>query len=151
VRPKKKKKPTRRTDIPRPYNGGKWTEARFRSFVYSAIRRAQWPPRYAVPDRAYVKDGENPKTGRKCKLYKCEQCLKLFAKKDVQADHITPAIGVEGFQSWDLFIERLLVEENAYQVLCKACHQVKSNEEQEARRQFKKQEKEQTLPGLEYE
>jgi hypothetical protein len=49
-----------------PYNGGTWTKARMRSFVMSALRRAQWPVKFRAIKKAYVKDGINPATGRKC-------------------------------------------------------------------------------------
>lgn len=47
----------------------------------------------------------------------------------VQIDHITPiAINSE---SWDDYINRLLCPVEELQVLCKACHKIKTKEESE--------------------
>lgn len=118
-----KKAPKRRADISRPHNGGTWTEARKRQFITTALRRAQWPPKYKAVQKAYVQDGINPATGRKCKLHRCEMCGGLFPQTGVQADHIVPVVGPEGFVDWNTFIKRLYVEIDGYQILCKdKCH-----------------------------
>ena len=75
---------------PKPHNSGQWTDARKRSFVMSALRGAKWPVKYEAIKNAYVKDGVNPATGRKCKLHKCAQCGNLFPQKDMAADHVNP-------------------------------------------------------------
>ena len=53
----------------------------------SALRRAQWPVKYEAIRSAFVRDGVNPATGRKCKLHKCSVCGELFPAKDMRADH----------------------------------------------------------------
>jgi 5-methylcytosine-specific restriction endonuclease McrA len=83
---------------------------------------------------AYEKDGINPKTGRKCKLHRCAHCRGLFPQNGVQADHVVPVVGPEGFQSWDMYIARLFCEANGFEILCKACHAKVTKEEQEERR-----------------
>lgn len=130
------KKINRRTDIERPYNNGEWTEARFTSFVKSALRGARWPQKYEAVKRAFVEYGINPATGRKCKLHRCSACRDLFPQNGVQADHIIPVVGPEGFVSWDRFIQRLFCEADGFKILCKACHSKVTNEEREARRNF---------------
>ncbi len=127
----------RREDIPRPYNGGQWTAARMTSFIKSALRGARWPQKYECIQRAYVSDGINPKTGRKCKLHRCPSCSELFPATGMQADHIEPVIGPEGFVSWDLFISRLYCEGSGFVALCKGCHKAKTKEENATRRQLK--------------
>lgn len=112
----------KRRDIPRPYNGGEWTESRFRYFIKGALRKAQWPQKYAAIKEAFVKHGINPETGRKCKLHRCEECRGLFPQNGVQADHIVPVVGAEGFVSWDDYIKRLFCEKDGFRVLCKSCH-----------------------------
>lgn len=132
--PAKKKIAKRRLDIPRPYNGGEWTAARFTSFVKSALRGARWPQKYAAIRAAYAKDGINPKTGRKCKLHLCAHCKELFPQHGVQADHKVPVVGPEGFTTWDAYIERLYCEADGFAVLCKECHRQVTNAENAERR-----------------
>jgi hypothetical protein len=45
---------------------------------------------------------------------------------------------VRGFVSWDEFIARLFVEQYGYQILCQACHAVKTGQEREVRKQNRK-------------
>lgn len=101
----------------------------------SSLRRAQWPPKYQAIKKAYVKDGKNPKTGRKCKLHKCEHCGNLFPQKDMQADHVNPVIPLTGFDSWDKVIERLFCEVDGYQAVCRECHKIKTKEENRIRKE----------------
>lgn len=120
-------------------NGRQWTEARFNSFVKSALRGAQWPPKYAAIKDAFVENGTNPKTGRQCKLHRCYRCDGVFPQNQMHADHIVPVVGPEGFQDWNTFISRLYVEKEGFRAICKACHKLKSGEENAARRLRKKQ------------
>jgi hypothetical protein len=124
----------KRKDIERPHNGGSWTKARMISFIKSALRGARWPQKYVCIKNAYVEDGLNPKTGRKCKLHRCPECFQLYPQNQMQADHIEPCVGPEGFVSWDAFIARLYVEAEGFQAICKNCHQTKTNEERKARK-----------------
>ena len=88
--------------VEKPYNGGQWTEARKKSFIISALRKARWPVKYQVLKDAYVIDGINPKTGRKCKLYRCAMCRGLFVQKEMAVDHILPIVDPEvGFVDWN--------------------------------------------------
>ena len=117
-----KKSTKKRTDIDRPYCNGEWTQARFTSFVKSALRGARWPEKYRAIGLAFVEHGINPATGRKCKLHKCSVCENLFPQNAVQADHIVPVIGSEGFVSWDSFIQRLFCPAEGFRVVCRPCH-----------------------------
>lgn len=119
-------------------NAGQWTEARYHSFVMSALRRAQWPPKYVSIAKAYVRDGINPKTGKPCKLHKCPQCSRLYPKGQMQADHINPVVPLSGFDSWDGVIARLYCEDSGFQPICKSCHKDKSKLENQQRRINKK-------------
>jgi hypothetical protein len=130
---------------PKPYANGAWTEARFRSFVMSALRRAQWPVKYEAINRAYVKTGPNPATGRMCKLHRCEQCNNLFPQGQMAADHIEPVVPIEGFKKkgflgydWDSLIQRLYCEIGGFQALCNPCHKLKSQDERAQRAAAKK-------------
>ena len=127
----------RRVDIERPYNGGEWSEARMASFIKSALRGARWPQKYEAVKTAFVEHGVNPATGRQCKLHRCEDCGGLFPQNGVQADHIVPVVGPEGFINWDTYIKRLFCEADGFRILCKACHQVITAKERVGR-QFEK-------------
>lgn len=127
----------RKPKPPKPYNGGQWTAARFRSFIMSALRRAQWPQKYASIASAYVKDGINPKTGKPCKLHRCPACGELHPKGMMQADHINPVIPLTGFDSWDGVITRLYCEKEGFRPLCKPCHRQLTNEQNKQRKALK--------------
>lgn len=141
----------RRTDIPRPFNAGRWTEATMRSFAMSALRRAQWPAKYEVIDRAFTRSGINPATGRKCKLHKCEECGGEFPKNCMKADHAEPVIPIkhdwasneDSFMGYNFneVMRRLWIEvDGGWNVLCEACHNFKSAEEKAQRLLHKKNE-----------
>jgi 5-methylcytosine-specific restriction endonuclease McrA len=63
--------------------------------------------------------------------YKCNTCGKIFSMKEVQCDHKE---GVGKFVDWNTFIDRLFCPIENLQVLCKACHLIKSNEEKGLRK-----------------
>lgn len=118
-------------------NTDQWTEARFRSFITSAIRNAstRWGPKYLCIKRAFVSHGKNPKTGRMCKLHKCAMCDELFPQSDMRADHINPVVDPTiGFVDWDTYIDRMFVEVEGFQALCQTCHHRKSQAERMQRR-----------------
>jgi len=118
-------------------NGGEWTDARFRSFVTSALRAAsrRWPPKYKALKEAFVGRKENKKTGKLAMHYKCAKCKKHFVAIDVQVDHIYPVVDPKiGFIGWDSFIDRIFCEIENLQVLCKPCHKVKTEEEKAERK-----------------
>ncbi len=113
-------------------NSGKWTEGRYRSFVTSTLRGGfrRWPPKFDVLKNAFTGKKINKKTGRVASHYKCAKCKKQFVATGVQVDHKDPVVCPEkGFESWDVFIERLFCEVDNLQVLCKTCHSIKTKEE----------------------
>jgi len=113
------------------YCNGQWTKARFKSFVTSALRRAssRWAPKYLTK--------KNARTARN--TYKCSLCANSVGNKDIKIDHIHPVVDpVNGWVSWDSFIERLFVEKEGYQALCVTCHSSKSKEENLQRKLNKK-------------
>ncbi len=132
-----KKKAKRRLDVDRPYADGQWTKARFISFVKSALRGARWPCKYECIKKAYVKDGVNPKTGKKCKLHLCPQCGEMLPQSSMQADHVIDVVGPEGFVDWNTYIERLFVDSNGFTAICKDCHKRITNHAKEIRKQYK--------------
>ncbi len=133
-----RKRPVPRKGLVREHNGGLWTSARKRAFIVSALRGARWPPKYKCIRSAYIGDGPNPATGRRCKLHQCPECNGVFPQNLMAADHITPVVGPEGFVDWNTFIERLFVEKECYQAVCKGCHKSKSKAENDERRNNKR-------------
>ena len=116
----------------RQYNGGKWTEARFNSFIKSILRSGsrRWEPKYTTLNEACTGVKTNVKTGRQAKHFKCNCCGKDYPSKDVQVDHIMPVINPEtGFLTWDDVIENMFCEKEKLQVLCYECHAIKTASE----------------------
>lgn len=66
--------------------------------------------------------------------YQCADCTEWHKGSEVQVDHVNPCGTLLSLEDIPAFIERLLSEDpNDYQVLCKQCHQKKTNAEREAR------------------
>lgn len=104
-----------------------WTEARVRSFIRSALRAAyaKWPPRFEAlkqARRAYKGTDKRRKYE-----YQCACCKGWFKGTEVQVDHIEGAGST--LEGWDSFIERLFCGVEGLQILCKSCHNTKTQEE----------------------
>jgi 5-methylcytosine-specific restriction endonuclease McrA len=68
-------------------------------------------------------------------MYKCANCSKIFNRGEIQLDHVAPVIDpTTGFIDWNTYISRLFADESGWQVLCRGCHQAKSNAENRVRR-----------------
>jgi 5-methylcytosine-specific restriction endonuclease McrA len=118
----------------KPYNSGQWTQSRYNSFIKSALRKAsiKWPPKYEVLKEASVGRKINVLTGRMAEHKCCADCKLHFPVKLVSVDHIRPVVDPErGFISWDDVVERMFCEKDGLQVLCKDCHDIKTNQEKE--------------------
>ena len=103
-----------------------------RRFIIAALRAAtrRWPPKYNTLNAAKTKKKKNALTGRLAQHYRCNACKNDFPLKQVQVDHIVPAVDpATGFTNWDEYISRLFCDENNLQVLCKACHNIKTQGE----------------------
>lgn len=103
---------------------------RKKAFAIAALRRAsyRWPGRYKAAKRAHI--GRNE--------YVCECCGVVVGRKQKQMDHVDPVIPTSGWAGFDSYVDRLLVDEHAWQTLCKDCHKDKSNQENKIRRINKK-------------
>lgn len=112
---------------------GQWTEARFNSFIKSLLRSGtrRWAPIQEVKKEARVSRG----------LYKCACCNSevpptyragAARKQNIFVDHIEPIIDpAVGFTTWDDCIQRMFCEKDNLQILCKDCHDIKSEQEKE--------------------
>jgi len=125
---------------------GKWTPARFNSFITSALRSAhsRWNPKSVAKKKAWIKRG----------VYKCEQCGtegpatlpplegRKRRRNNAAVDHIVPVVDpAVGKTTWDEYIERMFVEAEGYQVLCWECHEAKTKEERSIATERRRMEK----------
>lgn len=115
--------------------GGRWTEAQFRSFIKGNLRRAtqKWAPIHECVKAAKV--GRNE--------YQCAGCGEIVPstiknaetgkrEKNIHVDHIKPVIDPAlGFTTWDDCIENLFSELDNLQLLCSACHKIKTDQEKQ--------------------
>lgn len=105
-------------------NFGTLSEAGFRSFIISALRKQslRWKPINECRKKNRVRRG----------VYRCEICGKLIKKGEV--DHISPVVPVSGFTTWDDYINNMFCEIDGFQLLCSECHEIKTNKENEERK-----------------
>lgn len=112
---------------------GRWTQAQFNSFIKNNLRSAtrKWAPIQDCKKQSHVGRGE----------YLCACCGEVVAPtvydeekrkriKNIYVDHIDPIIDPSvGFVSWDETIDRMFCDSSNLQLLCGACHKLKSQEE----------------------
>ena len=108
-------------------NGNKWTEARFWSFVRSSLRGAfqRWGPKHEAKEMAKVQVEGKPHKYE----YICAECKDGFRATEVQVDHIVPAGSLKCYEDLPGFVEKLFCEKDGFQVLCKPCHNAKTQSE----------------------
>ena len=113
-------------------------DTKLKAFIINTLRRAsfRWKPRGEAKKKYKVKVGEY-KTGRAKYGYKCAKCEGIFKSGEVKMDHIDPAVPLDGWQGFDIFIERMFCEESGFQCLCAECHDAKTAIEREERKRFK--------------
>ena len=128
---------------PKTRSSGSMTEAAFVSFVKGHLRRASrfWKPISETIKNARVRKG----------VYLCNGCKQEVPAsivvdgkrvKGVLCDHIQPVVDpTTGFSGWDSFVNNLFCEEDNLQLLCRSCHDLKSQNER-AIRSNKKEENE---------
>lgn len=114
-----------------------WSDKRYKSFITSLLRSGfrRFPNKYEVLKASYIGKKVNLATGRIAMHYKCASCKGEFPAKEVQVDHINPIVDpFYGFINWDSFIKRLFCSVNNLQVLCKPCHKIKTDKENNKRK-----------------
>lgn len=123
---------------------GQWTEAKFRSFIKGNLRRIcnKWAPIQEVKKEARVGRGQ----------YLCNGCGNVVPNSVVEdgkrvnnifVDHIRPIVDPSiGWTSWDDVIEGMFSEKDNLQLLCKKCHDIKTEEERNIAVERRRKEKE---------
>lgn len=113
-----------------------WTDAKFRSWIVSLLRKGtlRYPPRNEVLKEAKTEKKVNIKSGRLAQHYRCAGCGGEFPMSQVCVDHIEPVTTELGFTSWDDYIKRMFCVKENLQCLCKNCHDAKTAMERMARR-----------------
>ncbi len=125
----------------RKYNDGQWTPARFRSFIRGGLRSIsmRWPPKHEVKKEARVSRGVYTCAGYGRKAHDVTVSLppspgNKRRVNNVVVDHLHPVVNPSvGFVSWDELIDRLFCEAEGLQVLCLACHSLKTADERKQR------------------
>ena len=116
--------------VKRTRNLETWTEAQFWSMIRSALRQATRYWRPAQQCKANSRRKYKGKNKRQKYEYQCKACGEWFKDKEVQIDHIVPAGSLRCWEDLVPFTQRLTCEDvNGYQLLCKKCHQIKTNNE----------------------
>jgi 5-methylcytosine-specific restriction endonuclease McrA len=102
-----------------------WSEARYRTFVRSALRKAwmKWPPRFEALRRAARPNQSDNK--RLKNEYQCAHCGGWHRQDAVSVDHIKPW-GDPWSMSFPDALRALLVSVDELQVLCEPCHDIKT-------------------------
>jgi hypothetical protein len=116
------------------YNSGKWTAARYTSFIKSILRNGsnKWPPKWVVRKRAWKQRGIYECAGYQRRAHEVPTSIVGKGKKrsnNIFVDHIHPVGGPGDKDGWDGVISRLYCEVDGLQVLCKECHDLKTKEE----------------------
>ena len=122
-------------------NNGKWTEARFRSFIRGGLRSIsmRWPPKNRVKQNARVERGVYLCAGYERGSHEVPVSLppKPGNKRRINnsvVDHVEPVVDPKhGFVSWDELIKRLFCEADGFQILCHECHKNKTSDERKIR------------------
>ena len=113
-------------------------DTKLKNFIINTLRRAsfRWKPRGEAKKKYKVKIGEY-KTGRAKYGYECAACGVVSKSGEVKMDHIDPAVPLDGWQGFDIFIERMFCDEEGFQCLCEGCHDEKTGIEREERKRHR--------------
>jgi 5-methylcytosine-specific restriction endonuclease McrA len=107
-------------------NNNTMTEAGFWGMIRSALRRYSM---YWKPIKAKKEQNRKPYKGlnkRQKWVYTCEICKREIKEKEIEIDHIVECGNLSKATAGE-FIERLFCEIDGLQILCKECHQLKTN------------------------
>ena len=121
----RKRKPAKQR-VPKTRNAGTMTESAFWSFIRSALRQKSrwWKPITQCKQQAR-RPYKGPNKRQKFE-YLCASCNKYHPDKKINVDHIIPAGSLNNANDLPGFVERLFCEIDNLQVLCEACHDIKT-------------------------
>ena len=114
-------------------------DTKLKNFAVNLLRRGtfKWKPRGEAKKRFKVKVGEFS-TGRAKFGYRCQKCQDIFKSGEVKMDHIHPVVDpIDGFQGFDVYIERMFCDEENFSCLCPSCHDEKTAWERDFRKRAK--------------
>lgn len=115
-----------KTRVIKSRNSNTMSESAFWGWIRSSLRmRSRW---WKPISEAKQKAKRNCKNcGRQKFEYQCNKCKKWFPDKEVEVDHIIDVGSLRCKEDVGDFIERLFCEVDGLQVVCKVCHQEKTN------------------------
>ena len=107
---------------PKPRNSGTMTEAAFRNWILNILRgkSRMWKPIQEVrkaAQRKYVGDNKRRKW-----IYECSICHSLVPAEELNIHHIVPVVDIEGFTTYEDYINRLFCEADNLIACCVNCH-----------------------------
>lgn len=130
---------------PKTRCGGRWTEAKYNSFIKSLLRSGttRWGPINDCLKAATTKRGFKLCAGCKQEVpVTIKEEGKRTRTKNIFVDHVVPIIDPsKGFEGWDKCVANMYCEEDNLQVLCKNCHDIKSAEERAIATERRRREK----------
>lgn len=131
---KKAVRKPRANAAPKTRNNGTLTESAFWSFIRSGLRQKSrwWKPITQCKLNA-KRTYKGPNKRQKFE-YQCNACKKWFAEKNINVDHIHPAGSLNCANDLPGFVERLFCEVDNLQVLCTNCHNIKTKNEKDGKR-----------------
>jgi hypothetical protein len=117
-------------------NGNTWSESKYWGGVRSALRRLfrfNWIPAKQALEAARRKyEGANKLQKWE---FRCGMCGLWKIRKEVELDHVIPCGSLRCLEDVGGFLSRLHPESpDAYQVICKKCHKIKTAEERKNRK-----------------
>lgn len=106
----------------------------------SMLRRVtvRWPPAQQTKYAARVEQLMNPLTGRLGWHSECAHCGTLVPEKFIRIDHIVPIGTLTVANLGEGIVRMFPLSRDAFQALCKGCHQEKTNEERALLREQKR-------------
>jgi 5-methylcytosine-specific restriction endonuclease McrA len=125
----RKKRTVSKPKVARTRNNGTMTDSMFWSFIRSALRQKSrwWKP--ITQCKLEAKRAYKGPLKRQKFEYQCNSCKHWFAEKNINVDHILPAGSLNCSDDLPGFVDRLFCETDNLQVLCTACHNVKTQNE----------------------
>ena len=125
----KKKAVVKKPRVTKTRNAGTMSESAFWSFIRSGLRQKS---RWWKPITQCKLEAKRPYKGtnkRQKFEYQCNECKNWFIEKLINVDHIHPAGSLKCAADLPAFVERLFCETDNLQVLCEACHNIKTQNE----------------------